>query len=131
MRLYHSLTCSKHIAPVLLAGVMLFCSCKTLQSTSSAPSNANTSTTTGTAATAGKYTGTVSHQYKKDGCSVVIIISSPSDKPITLIPKDPLPKELDVDGKEITFNYRPLKMPQPAGCSVGVPAVVTEVVRVK
>jgi hypothetical protein len=45
---------------------------------------------------------------------------------VTLIPKDKLASEYDMDGLEITFNYHPLKMPNPAGCTVGMPAEITD-----
>ncbi|MCW3105058.1 MAG: hypothetical protein JWO09_3498 [Bacteroidetes bacterium] len=45
---------------------------------------------------------------------------------MTLIPKDKLASEYDVDGLEIAFNYHPLKMPNPAGCTVGMPAEITD-----
>jgi hypothetical protein len=44
-----------------------------------------------------------------------------------LIPKDALDKKVDKDGQEIYFNYRPLKMPNPAGCTAGMPAEITDV----
>jgi hypothetical protein len=67
--------------------------------------------------------GKVSHQYRADGCATVVIVKQ-TDNPdiITLIPKDTLAAAFDVDGLEIYFDYRPLKMPNPVGCSVGYPA---------
>jgi hypothetical protein len=65
--------------------------------------------------------GKVSHQYKATGCETVVVVRLESDELLTLIPKDKL-NEFDVDGLEIKFNYRTLKMPTPAGCKVGIPA---------
>ncbi|MGZ4033650.1 MAG: hypothetical protein ACXVPU_06095 [Bacteroidia bacterium] len=87
--------------------------------------------TTSTApAVTGGTTGKVSHQYQSTGCPTVIVISN-GESPVTIIPKDKLSKEFDVDGLEITFDYRPLKMPQPAGCTVGMPAELTNISKKK
>src|SRR4051812_49319974 len=83
-------------------------------------------TSTTASATVGGTTGKVSHQYQSTGCSTVVIISA-ADAPITIIPKDKLSKEFDLDGQEITFDYHPLKMPQPAGCNVGIPAELSNI----
>jgi hypothetical protein len=45
---------------------------------------------------------------------------------LTLIPKDKLPSEMDVDGLEVKFNYRTLRMAQPEGCTTGQPAEITD-----
>lgn len=71
-------------------------------------------------------TGKVSHMYKDKGCSTVIFVSG-ADAELVLIPKDALPADLDVDGMEIKFNYRTLKMPQPQGCEKGIPAELTDI----
>lgn len=70
--------------------------------------------------------GKVSHMYRATGCKTVIIVSGFTE-PLTLIPKDELPVKLDKDGLEILFNYRLLKMPNPKGCSVGMPAELSDV----
>jgi hypothetical protein len=44
-----------------------------------------------------------------------------------LIPRDTLSPEFDIDGLEIFFNYRKLKMPNPKGCSVGIPAEIKDI----
>ena len=76
----------------------------------------------------GNTLGKVSHQYKATGCATVVLVKlEGQENPLTLIPKDKLPGSFDVDGLEILFNYRTLKMPQPAGCNVGIPAELTEI----
>jgi hypothetical protein len=69
--------------------------------------------------------GKVSHKYRAGGCSTVIVFIKDGTE-MTLIPKDKLAAEFDVDGQAIMFNYRPLKMPNPAGCTVGMPAEITD-----
>lgn len=77
-----------------------------------------------------KTIGKVSHQYRSTGCATVIIIKlEGQENPLTLIPKDKLSSEFDVDGMELSFNYHTLKMPQPAGCNVGIPAELTEITK--
>lgn len=79
-------------------------------------------------APAGTTLGKVSHQYRESGCNTVIIVNLENqDKPLTLIPRDTLSAEFDVDGLEILFNYRKLKMPNPKGCSIGIPAEITDI----
>ncbi len=76
---------------------------------------------------AGATTGKVSHMYRKNGCATIIMLAPSADEsPMVLIPKDKLPAKLDVDGMEISFNYTPLKMPQPAGCANGIPADIKD-----
>jgi hypothetical protein len=74
----------------------------------------------------GNTIGKVSHKFRATGCATVIVIDQDGNE-LVLIPKDKLAKDLDVDGLQISFNYRTLKMPQPAGCSKGIPAEITEI----
>jgi hypothetical protein len=104
--------------------LLLFFSCKTKQNIN----NSNPIKEAATPAPVGKSFGTVSFQYKATGCSTVIVIKDEAqNNTITLIPKDKLPDEFDKDGLEIYFNYRPLKMPNPKGCSIGIPASITDI----
>lgn len=82
---------------------------------------------TTTSSVMGKTSGKVSHEYKAGGCSAVIV----TNDGVTLIPKDDLQKEFDVDGLNVTFDYITLKMPQPAGCTTGIPAEITNLGKVK
>lgn len=126
-------------------------SCKTKKaaSTSSASTTttANSSSTPGTSGTGttvmttnttasdsnqGAHAGKVSHKYRESGCATVIIIQATGETgEIILIPKDKLNTDIDMDGQTITFDYRPLKMPQPAGCTVGIPAEITNITKLK
>ena len=80
-----------------------------------------------TSVNAGSTLGKVSHQYSKTGCATVVIIKKEGEKDLTLLPKDILSKEFDVDGLEIYFNYRLLKIKNPEGCNVGIPAQLTDI----
>jgi len=72
--------------------------------------------------------GKISHQYRATGCATVIIINKEGqDKPITLIPKDKLPDDMDKDGMEIYFDYHLLRMKNPEGCNVGIPAEIKNI----
>ena len=89
-----------------------------------------TNTTVGT--NQGAHAGKISHKYRAGGCETVIIINAHDDvAEITLIPKDKLNKDIDVDGQNITFDYHPLKMPQPVGCTVGIPAEISNITKLK
>jgi hypothetical protein len=100
--------------------------CKTKEkATASAASTTQTAVENNAAP---KTTGKVSHQYRATGCATVVIVKIEGEEnPATLIPKDKLPENLDVDGKEIMFDYRPLRMPNPQGCNVGMPAELTNI----
>lgn len=124
-----------------VVSMSLFYSCKTKKAAST---GATTSTTTGTSNTTSSSTtsatgdnqganvGQVSHKYKSTGCETVIIVAAHDDvAEMTLIPKDKLSKDVDMDGQLIRFDYHALKMPQPAGCTTGVPAEITNITKLK
>lgn len=103
--------------------------CKSKKSANSTAATESTTTLTEPAAiqaVAGGTMGTVSHKYKSTGCSTVILVKQ-EDGELTLIPKDKIAKEFDVDGTVIMFNYHTLKMPQPEGCMTGIPAEITDI----
>ncbi len=97
-----------------------FAACKARQ-TAAAPVAATATTMEQTSPST---TGKVSHQYKATGCATVIIVKN-GDEIITLIPSEKLPEQMDVDGLEISFDYRPLRMHNPEGCNAGFPAQLT------
>lgn len=91
-------------------------------------SGQNTSSNTEQTSEISKLTGQVSHKYRANGCAAIVIVNlSTSTGPSILIPKDSLPKEFDVDGMEISFNYHPLKIPNPFGCREGIPVSLTNI----
>ncbi len=105
----------KFLVLILLVSLNLAYSCKTKKNVS------NDSTTKG--ATLGK----VSFKYKETGCSSVIVITTEDGTESVLIPKDKLDSKFDKDGLEIYFDYTGLRMPQPAGCTTGIPAQITNI----
>lgn len=106
---------------LIIASVLAFSQgCKTKQKAATTPA------ITGQSIEAPKTTGKVSHQYRESGCATVIIVQK-GEKSLTLIPKDALPAAIDVDGLQITFDYRLLRMPNPKGCTAGIPAELTNV----
>lgn len=118
MKKYVSLLC-------LLSLMIVACTVKKTSKTNTA----TVETSNQAADVANKTVGKVSHRYRSAGCKTVIEIKLEGGEVQTLIPKDPLPASLDVDGKEIYFNFTLLRMPQPAGCTVGQPAEITDVVK--
>jgi hypothetical protein len=114
---------------ILLISVTAVTACKSKKNTASSSASASSSsssTASIVAASAGNTTGKVSHKYRSTGCATVIVFSQDGNE-MTLIPKDKLTSEFDVDGLEIRFNYHSLKMPNPAGCNVGMPAEITDI----
>jgi hypothetical protein len=109
------------LIPALCA--TLFFSCRSKKEVNSSVA----ATTTQAATPAGNTTGTVSYKYRATGCSTVIIVKQEEGEELTLIPKDKIAKEFDVDGMMIIFNYHTLRMPQPQGCTTGIPAEITDV----
>jgi hypothetical protein len=105
-------------------------SSSTTTSSTSSTSSSSTSSTTEVGNNQGMYVGKVSHKYSAGGCSTVIVISGEAGDTV-LIPKDKLAKDVDVDGQLIKFDYRALKMPQPAGCTTGIPAEITNINKMK
>ncbi len=105
---------------LLLICTFSFHSCKPKQKTNDQEAK--------TVAPVGATLGKVSHQYRKTGCATVIIVhySNPEEM-MTLIPKDTLAPAFDIDGLEIYFNYRKLKMPNPRGCTAGMPAEIKDI----
>jgi hypothetical protein len=95
-------------------------SCKSKKDTASTASLTQPAVT-------GETVGKVSHQYRSGGCPTVIIVAQEGAEEMVLIPKDKLAKAFDKDGMEIRFNYHTLRMPQPAGCTKGIPAEITDV----
>jgi len=99
---------------------------------STATTTMETTNTTASGTNQGAHAGKVSHKYRATGCETVIVIMAHDDvAEITLIPKDKLNKDIDVDGQNITFDYQPLKMPQPAGCATGIPAEISNITKLK
>jgi hypothetical protein len=100
--------------------------CKSKKTTAASSSSSSSSSSLMTST--GNTTGKVSHKYRSTGCATVIVYNQDGNE-ITLIPKDKLASEFDVDGLEITFNHHPLKMPNPAGCNAGMPAEITDIAK--
>ncbi len=75
--------------------------------------------------------GKVTYLLNKGNCVTVIIQNkeTETDKKIIIIPKDPLPPDLDKEGALIKFNYRLLRMKNSEGCLQGIPAALTDVVK--
>lgn len=101
---------------ILILAVLSFASCKT----SGVKEQAE-----------GKTCGMVSHQYRSGGCPTVIIINKTGEEPIVLIPKDPLPAGIDKDNTLIRFDQTTLRMPNPAGCVKGIPALISNISKTK
>ena len=98
-------------------------SCKTKK-----PSTQQNSQSTEQTPVKPKTLGKVSHQYRVTGCNTVVIVNAENNEnPLVLIPKDTLAKEFDKDGLEIYFEYRLLKIKNPAGCSHGIPALISNI----
>jgi hypothetical protein len=76
----------------------------------------------------GKNTGTVSHQYNAEGCKTVIIVKPENpNEPLILIPMNDFDAKFDKDKLKISFDYLPLRVKNPEGCNVGIPAEITNI----
>ena len=118
----------KQATTICLALSLIFalgCKSKKKADSASSTTTATTTATTDPGMDKPKVTGKVSHQYSECG-TVVIITDSNGGAPIILIPQTKL-GEFDVDGQEISFHYRPLKMKNPDGCNTGSPAALTDI----
>jgi hypothetical protein len=113
----------KNLFYLLALTSLIAISCKTKTVSQNNDNNAVKATTV-----IGKTLGTVSHQYQSTGCNTVIIVNGgDASSLLTLIPKDALSAEFDKEGMQLYFDYHPLKMPQPEGCSHGIPAEITNI----
>lgn len=70
--------------------------------------------------------GIVSLHYLKDGCGAVVKLRN-NEENLTLIPTPALDSVFAKEGLVIFFNYRLLRMKNPDGCLVGLPAELTEI----
>jgi hypothetical protein len=98
--------------------ITLVFACKSKKTDTSKP--AETDTTSNTQ----KTTGIVTHQFQSTGCQTIVICKKESDT-LFLIPMTPLDK-FDVDGLEISFDYRVLKVHNPKGCQ-GMPVQISNI----
>lgn len=69
--------------------------------------------------------GIVSLELKKNGCAALVKGFTPDGEELVLIPNKPL-GNLEKEGQKIKFHFRLLRMPQPEGCTKGVPAELTD-----
>lgn len=74
----------------------------------------------------GSTEGVVSHQYRKSGCQTVIVIKNLQET-FTIIPVEGFDAKYDKDNLKISFDYLPLKMKNPDGCNVGIPAEIKNI----
>ena len=98
--------------------------CKAKKNTTAIQANATVKETTAPEKTIGK----ISHQFRSTGCATVIVVDIKSEAD-TLILIPALPNGLDINSLEVSFNYHPLRMPQPPGCTKGIPAEITNLER--
>ena len=108
----------KRFLSFTIAFVIVFTACKSKQVTSVPNDQANNGSGT---------IGTVSHQFRASGCTTVILVySANKEDTLILIPRLELNK-YDVNGLKISFNYRKLRMPNPVGCTKGIPAEISNI----
>lgn len=69
--------------------------------------------------------GIVSLELKKNGCAAIIKGNTPEGEEIILIPNQSLGK-FEEEGKKVKFHFRLLRMPQPQGCTQGIPAEISD-----
>lgn len=108
----------------LLISVLAVSSCKSKKKASASADSAP-AVASRAEEPAGNTTGKVSHRYRQSGCATVITFMQDGTE-TTLIPSVKLDAGYDVDGLDVRFNYRLLKMPNPEGCNAGIPAEITD-----
>jgi hypothetical protein len=107
----------------IIISISFACACKSKQHMSA--SGASPQETSETPKTVGK----VSHQFRSSGCSTVILVKNINEEDtLIFIPRLKLDK-FDVDGLEISFNYRRLRMPNPQGCEKGFVVELSEITK--
>ena len=75
--------------------------------------------------------GKVTHLINANPCTSIVVLNKEtnSSNELILLPKDPLPEDLNKEGTELKFHYRPLKIKNPEGCLKGMPVALTEVTK--
>ena len=106
------------IFAVVFVFIIQIFACKSKKTDASKPAE------TDAASNAQKTKGIVSHQFQSAGCQTIVICKKESDT-LFLIPMTPLDK-FDVDGLEISFDYRVLKVHNPKGCH-GMPVQISNI----
>ena len=111
---------------------MEFSSCKSKKETTQTSNDVKqtTTVTSNEQMAAPKTKGKVSHLYRNGGCATVVIANVDGNT-LTLIPSIKFVDKFDVDGLAIAFDYRTLKMHNPEGCNVGIPAEIINVTILK
>ncbi len=95
-------------------------SCKTSEKQTKTESSTNVSSA--------KFQGIVSHKYKKEGCKTIIIVENLKDaKQLILIPVKGFDEKFDKDNLKIKFDYLPLRIKNPEGCNIGIPAAINNI----
>lgn len=95
-------------------------SCKTSEKQVKTESSANDSAT--------KFRGIVSHKYKNEGCKTIIIVENNKEsKQLILIPLKGFDEKFDKDNFKIKFDYLPLRIKNPEGCNIGIPAAISNI----
>ena len=74
----------------------------------------------------GKTIGMVSQQYKAEGCSTVIFIINQAET-LCLLPVRGFDAKYNKDKLKISFDYLPLRMKNPEGCNIGIPAEISNI----
>ncbi len=59
--------------------------------------------------------------------TIIVIIGNKEDVTQVIIPVFGLEKKFDKNNLKITFDYLPLKVKQPEGCTEGIPAEIRNV----
>jgi len=115
---------TKKAAALLLYFVLLFSFC--LVSCKTKKVVASTATAVVVAPIA---SGKVSHQYSSSGCGTVIFCDKINGQDSLIFIPIPMGSlnAFDVDGLEITFNYRMLKIRNPRGCMHGSPIQISNI----
>jgi hypothetical protein len=112
----------KNVVLSFIISCLIIGGCKAKKNTETTQAKPNVQETPATEKTTGK----ISHQFRSTGCATVIVVNVKNEtEPIILIPREALPTRFDINDLEIYFNYHPLRMPQPPGCSKGIPAEIT------
>ncbi len=100
--------------------IAVLLSCKTSEKQAKTENSANVSTA--------KFQGIVSHKYQKEGCKTIIVVGNIKEsKQLILIPVKGFDEKFDKDNLKIKFDYLPLRIKNPEGCNLGIPAIISNI----
>ncbi len=117
---------------VAFSFTLFSCKCQKKSNAEQSTASTNNETENTKPSTTEKLTiGIVSHKYKGAGCSGVVVCTPPSTTDTLVLIPVPALTAFNQEGQKISFEYRVLRVRNPEGCLVGIPAELKNIKEAK